>query len=95
MVNSLFILSIFYVAAGVQTCKRTRSVIGDNANICSYNCTHICSSISANEARNTFLAALQSSGKSRSAVGTSAIECTKTASFGNCYDHYWSCGRGC
>ncbi|QPC69293.1 hypothetical protein HYE68_000045 [Fusarium pseudograminearum] len=95
MVNPLYLFSALCMVAGVQACKRTCSATGDSAGTCSYNCTHVCSSISANEARNTFLAALQSSGNSCSAVGTSVIHCTKTASFGSCYDHYWLCGRGC
>ncbi|CAG7564264.1 uncharacterized protein B0J16DRAFT_343086 [Fusarium flagelliforme] len=95
MVNPLYVVYVLSAITGVQACKRTCSATGDSGGTCTYNCTHVCSSISANEARNTFLAALQNGGNSCSAVGTSGVKCRKTASFGSCYNHYWSCGSGC
>ncbi|KAG7418350.1 hypothetical protein Forpe1208_v004359 [Fusarium oxysporum f. sp. rapae] len=95
MVNPLYVVYALSAIAGVEACKRTCSASNDAGTTCSYSCTHVCSSISAKQARDTFLAALQSGGNSCSAVGTSGVSCRKTAKFGSCYDHHWSCGSGC
>ncbi|SCV52414.1 uncharacterized protein FFB14_12586 [Fusarium fujikuroi] len=95
MVNPLYVVYALSAIAGVEACKRTCSASNDAGTTCSYSCTQVCSSISAKQARDTFLAALQSGGNSCSAVGTSGVSCRKTANFGSCYDHHWSCGSGC
>ncbi|KAH7253710.1 uncharacterized protein BKA55DRAFT_689211 [Fusarium redolens] len=95
MFNPLYVVYALSAIAGVEACKRTCSASNDAGTTCSYSCTQVCSSISAKQARDTFLAALQSGGNSCSAVGTSGVSCRKTAKFGSCYDHHWSCGSGC
>ncbi|KAI3587962.1 hypothetical protein IWW34DRAFT_713554 [Fusarium oxysporum f. sp. albedinis] len=95
MVSPLYVVYALSAIAGVEACKRTCSASNDAGTTCSYLCTQVCSSISAKQARDTFLAALQSGGNSCSAVGTSGVSCRKTAKFGSCYDHHWSCGSGC
>ncbi|SPJ75711.1 uncharacterized protein FTOL_05442 [Fusarium torulosum] len=95
MVSLSYVIYALTAIAGVQACKRTCTATGDSGTTCSYSCTQVCSSISANLARNSFLAALQNAGNSCSAIGTSGVQCRKTNKFGSCYDHYWSCGSGC
>ncbi|KAF4502155.1 kinetochore complex Sim4 subunit Fta4 [Fusarium agapanthi] len=95
MVNPFYVVYALSAIAVVEACKRTCSASNDAGTTCSYSCTQVCSSISAKQARDTFLAALQSGGSSCSAVGTSGVSCRKTAKFGSCYDHHWSCGSGC
>ncbi|KAH6867723.1 hypothetical protein B0T10DRAFT_502157 [Thelonectria olida] len=95
MVNPLYVVYALATVAGVQACKRTCSATSDTGTTCTYNCTKMCSSLPATEARDTFLAALQSAGHSCSAKGTRGVTCKKTSKFGSCYDHYWSCGSGC
>ncbi|SPJ78139.1 uncharacterized protein FTOL_06528 [Fusarium torulosum] len=95
MVNVLTIISTLAAVSAVQACKQTCAVASATNNVCTYICTNVCEDISAQQARNTFLAALQGAGNSCTAVGTTNISCRKLNAFGSCYDHHWSCGRGC
>ncbi|KAH7232953.1 hypothetical protein BKA59DRAFT_517389 [Fusarium tricinctum] len=54
-----------------------------------------CKDISAEEARNKFLGALKNRKYRCSASGRTALQCGKEGTFGNCEDHYWSCGSSC
>ncbi|RKK58405.1 hypothetical protein BFJ69_g17396 [Fusarium oxysporum] len=92
MVNLLYIVYALSAVAGVQACETTCSATGDSGSTCSYICNQACPDVPAHEARNNFLAALQSGGHSCSAVGASGVRCQKTDGFGSCYDHYWLCG---
>ncbi|KAF4457918.1 hypothetical protein F53441_271 [Fusarium austroafricanum] len=94
MVKPLFIVYALAAIAGVEACKKTCTAAAEGTT-CSYTCTHVCKDISAKNARDTFLAALQNAGHSCSAVGTSGVKCKKSSKFGSCYDHHWSCGRDC
>ncbi|KAF4469722.1 kinetochore complex Sim4 subunit Fta4 [Fusarium albosuccineum] len=95
MVNPLHIIYALAALQRVQACVKTCTPSGGNGTSCSYTCTRACASLSAKDARDGFLGALQSGGNSCSAVGTSGVQCVKDSKFGSCYDHHWSCGRGC
>lgn len=96
MVSLRYVVCALAAVSGVQAqCKRTCRATSDAKGLCTYNCTAMCSSLPATEARDNYLSALHSAGHSCKAKGTRGVECKKTSAFGSCYDHYWSCGSGC
>ncbi|WZH50123.1 Kinetochore complex Sim4 subunit Fta4 [Fusarium acuminatum] len=96
MVKPLYIAYALFAAAGVQAgCVRNCDVTADKDGLCSYACTNACKDISAEEARNKFLGALKSRKYRCSSNGRTGLQCGKEGTFGNCEDHYWSCGRDC
>ena len=96
MVNVNYILyALAATAATVEACKKTCKATTSVGGTCNYKCTNACETYPTMDARDDFLAALQTSGHSCSAVATNKVKCKKTKAFGKCADHHWSCGSGC
>ncbi|PLN81740.1 hypothetical protein BDW42DRAFT_89397 [Aspergillus taichungensis] len=96
MVKILPLLTLLAAAAtSVEACKQTCKVSSKGLSSCSYKCKNVCDSYPTKDARDDFLANLQSAGHSCTAVSTNGVKCKKTKSFGDCGSHHWSCGSGC
>ena len=95
MVKALYIVYALATVATVEACKKTCTASTSSGGICNSKCTNACESYPTTDARDDFLAALQNSGYSCSAVATNGVKCKKTSAFGRCSAHHWSCGSGC
>ncbi|KAJ6441257.1 aureobasidin resistance protein Aur1 [Purpureocillium lavendulum] len=83
------------LAAAAMACDTACSAAQDRDGRCYYACTDNACHMSGTHHRDQFLNGLSTRGYDCKPEGATSLSCAKTADFGGCWSHKWTCGGQC